>query len=711
MVPVNDVQISTASPIANRRRRIAQQQSRCCGCALALACLVLGAVALWTPLKNWRASRLEFQQARERNASQFPLDVETDERVYHRHSLVKMTLRLIDKSGYPVYTENPPQLFVRRGEEPVETIGGMEQLVPQPGLTPGEYILSWPVPWNAPTGEYTVSARVRIPVAADWPWMTAEEELVARRKAERDGTELPGIGGDAFCVASTTFLVEPRKPPPLTKGMCAATWEEDLPWPGMTLHRPTGKSADWRAIFDWCEFIGADSLWVRGALTRSSSPAATLETPFVTSNLAKIPQLAAEAHRHGLKFGAWAIAFNSLPETSNSGKPPYEYASDISRSTGQVSHNSFISFRDQRRQDHLATFLKAMQDEQHVDHVGLDYMRTEPGYELADAFAREMPVPLPKNWSDMSREQRWTYVARRTEPPGCYEHPEFYEAWNWYRAHRGAQIIETIIEKSQLKKPLWIFTLSWKHGVQHGQDPIMFSDAGASMIAPMLYQVGSREHYEFILKDWNGYIKPNQVNLVCGDQVDNYWHQNQGPVELYRRMVEAHQQFVNGGRTMGAFWHDISRAALVGNLGPFSPTEWGLAGGAAFSRLRDTWRCYPLTAGLEAPATAGVSSAFEARVKLENLSERSVRQIRIQPVSTPGIKYADASTRTIQELGARQTLTVPFRAQITGTNAERKNRFMLGFRITWPEAQYGEEYDNDLPRVIILITDQYITVK
>jgi hypothetical protein len=426
-------------------------------------------------------------------------------------------------------------------------------------------------------------------------------------------------------------------------------------------------------------------------------------------NLNRIPALAQEAHRRGLKFGAWAMAFNTLPENagSNRRKPPYVFAKDISRSTGQVTETSFVSLTDPRRLEHLAGFLKQMQADPNVDYAGLDYMRTEPGYELTDRFAAEMPVELPKTWATMSQTARWRYVAQRTEPPGCFEHADFYEAWNWYRARVGAQVVQRLLADAGLTKPLWLFALSWRHGVQHGQDPVMFTDAGVGFLAPMLYQT-TREHFDqFILRDWHSYLRAGEANLLCGDQVDDYWHQRQGPGEMYRRMMAAHLQFENGGRTQGAFWHDISRAAVVGNLGAYPGTEWALAGGAAFSRVRESWGVQPLRATLKAPARAAAGAGFTVQLSLENLSRKSLRGAVVQPMDTELVKLEPAGARQVAELDAGNTLTIPFTARIEHPSSPRGNRFMVAFRITWPAGDYGEAYRSDVPRVIIVM--QYVT--
>jgi hypothetical protein len=705
------VQIARRSPHARRRRRRAQQQSACCGCVLGTVIVVAAVLALKGPLASWRQKRQELADAQTAANVHFPLELATDSTWYYRHCLVTVILRITDAQGRVQKTGQPPEVFISHRGQVVETVGGVDRLKPRWDPAQNAYVAHWPVPWNASLGAYQVETRFRLAQPEAWRWETPDEEQrrIRRERRQRSKKDKPEeIAGEGFCVARCSFDVRGAQPPTLPAGMCAATWEEMLPSDGVRVRRPNGEMGDWRAIFEWCSFMGADTLWVRGALTSAATERLTMERPFVPSNLQLIPRLAAEAHRRGMKFGAWAMSYNTLPEQpgSNSRKPPYTWAKDISRSTGEVQETSFISLLDQRRLAHLSDFFAAMQADPNVDQVGLDYIRTEPGYELTDRFAYNMPVELPANWAKMKPTERWRYVAQRVEPPGCYQHTEFYDAWNWYRAHLGAETVARLIRRSGIKKPVWVFALSWRHGTQHGQDPLMFNDAGVSIIAPMLYQTDVRQFDGFIVRDWSQYLRPGQANLACGDQLDNYWHQQLGPGELYRRMMRAHMEFLSGGRTMGGFFHDISRAAVVGNLGPYPATEWALAGGAAFSKIRESARVYPIRAALACPTSCTVKQPIELRLTVENVCRTAVPRINVGVEWTEGVEAAQPSTRQIPQLGPGETLTIPFRVTIPARLPARQSRFMCAFRITWPAGEYGSGVRNDLPRTIIVM--QYV---
>jgi len=284
--------------------------------------------------------------------------------------------------------------------------------------------------------------------------------------------------------------------------------------------------------------------------------------------------------------------------------------------------------------------------------------------------------------------------------------PDFYDCWNWWRAHLGAEIVRDIRAKAKLRKPLWIFILSWWHGRQHGQDPLMFNDAGVSLLAPMLYQVPNRTHFNIMVKDWNEYLRAGQVNLIPGDQVDFHWHQfttrPAAPEEMYDRIVTAHTRYERDGLTCGAFWHDINRA-IGGNTGPYPGTEWALAGGAAFSTVRCNWKVYPLAAELSAPASAAIGGTFEVTLNLTNVVKTEVRDIQVSLMKTPGIALVGEEPQPVRGIAGGQGHSVPVSVRIKGPDGSRANRFMVALKVTWPEGNYGDTVRDDLPRQIIVM--------
>ncbi len=693
------------SPRSERRRRQRQQQSSCCSCMVVVISLIVALVALRGPLANWWRERRP-SPGQQRSGAMFPLNLQIDANSYYRYELVRIDLRVVKRDGQPVKLAQPPVIVVRRDDEVVITIGGVRKLEPHYDEDAGTYHCYWPIPWQAEAGHYLAEAQMSIDEVGAWPW-----KVSPRKRTQTPEDKEPAIEGSGYCLARTRFQIKNRPPPEVPLGLCAATWEADFPHG--SVRRPDGTSGDWRAMLDWCEFIGADCLWFRGAVTETFHGPLFLEKPFATENLETVPRLAAAAHRRGLKFGTWAVAYATYPRDTNKNKPAYDYAQDISRSTGTISEINFISLLDPLRVEHLTDFCKQMQNTNNVDFIGLDYLRSKYGYEMVDTFAREMPVELPASWGNMTQNQQWLYVAGIVEKERkTRSELDLYEHWNWWRAHRTAEIVKQIITEGQITKPVWVFVLSWMHGAQHGQDVAMLTDAGVGLVCPMLYQMPSQEHFEATLRGWQDYMRVGVVNIAAGDQVDDYWHQRSrrpaAPELLYQRMMAAHLKLIDpkaplAGRTVGGFWHDISRAAVRGNLGPYPGREWALAGAAAFSQIRQSWQVYPLQVEMTVPPKAVIGGSFAAQIAIENITDTDVENIQILIENTAHVKPSGSGKKTVPKLGAGELIKVPMRVKITQANRARANRFMIAVRIKWPADDYGPTVRDDLPRTLVMM--------
>lgn len=697
--------ISRESPRRRRRQRRAQQQSSCCCCAIVAVSLVIVIIAWHGPIFSvFRRDRHGPEKAL---AALFPLELTTDAPTYLRFNLVRLSAVCTNPQGKRVPASKPPEITVTRDGQVVTTIGDFETLTPGYNVTSQSYAACWPVPWNCPAGEYVAEARVAMGNPAGWAWETEQQRREQRRERRRQVQPDEPIQGETWCVARVRFVITGRAPNPyIPKGTCVATWEPDY---ADRMRRPDGRMGDWRTVFDWCEFIGADTFWFRGGVTElNNANKLTAQEPFNMANIEAVPKLAAEAHHRGLRFGTWAAAYATYPGARfNARKPAYDWAQDISRGSGAIKTLDFISLLDRRRIDHLANFFTQVQSDPNVDYVGLDYMRSDRGgYEMVDRFTSEMPLKLPKNWSSWGHTQRMAYVAMKREKEWQTD-PQFYDAWNWWRAHIGAENVRDMIAKSQLKKPLWIFVLSWWHGKQHGQDPLMFTDAGVSILAPMLYQVDSRGMFDTMVRDWHEYLGAGQANICPGDQVDFHWHQNMiqpraAPEELYDRMITAHRQYHNSGLTIGTFWHDINRASVPGNDGPYPGTEWALAGGAAFSTVRMDWRVYPLIATLELPQSAPLNTTVQGQLTLQNVVKKGVDRITLQLEKTEGVEEVSLA-KEVRTIGGGQTLIVPVSVRLKSGHGDRANRLMVCVRLRWQEADYPDPVRNDLPRMMLVM--------
>jgi hypothetical protein len=454
---------------------------------------------------------------------------------YRHDEFVEIRLRTRDPRLRSLWKQELPRARVVRGGSLVPTIGGLRSAVLEWDGRRSAWVGRWPVPWNAEPGEYALE------LASEMP----------SRKAE--------------ALRARSFRIERRKPKPFPARFVAVNWESSRPLASLKVKAPDGSVKDWRGLLDWTEYVGADAFWMLGGQT----PGLVRGETWVSHNLPLIPEVARECRRRGLKFGVWAMY--TLTMSSEERIPGYEYALEIDE--GRPKPTRAISLRDSSRPKDVAALLKSFAAIPEVDYIGLDYIRNAlGGYELVDDFMAEMPwVVRPPGWEKMTRGERMAEFAKRKV---ARKDAAFIDAWQWWRAHRAGAVIRQIRKEVGGSKPLWAFVLTWERGWHHGQDPVMFNDAGADALALMMYEANGVQ-YAQIMKDWRGYVKSGDARLFVGDIVDWPLHQKspRGPGELGRRLEWSMRSITTDGPAAGLFIHDLERA-LNGRLGPYTTQDW-----------------------------------------------------------------------------------------------------------------------------------------
>ncbi|MDD5657519.1 MAG: hypothetical protein PHF00_09740, partial [Elusimicrobia bacterium] len=456
----------------------------------------------------------------------FGVRLETARREYFHDQFVDVALRARDPALRRLWASRPPRVSVVREGRTVATVAGAVSLPLKPSGA-GLWTARWPCPWNAPEGEY--------------------------------GLELSSAAVAAGRLRARPFRIVRRRPRPLPRGFSVLTLESDLALEGLRVKAPDGSSRDWRGLLDWVQYMGADAFWVLGGRSPGEKPGEV----WLSRNFEFFPRLARECRRRGIKFGLYAQCYLTM---SAQPLPGLEYALDVV--DGRPTPTRAISLREDKRARDVAELLRKFRDIPEVDFIGLDYIRNAlGGVELADEFYSDMGalVPPPPGYDQLSLEERMVFFARKK---AMRKDAAFIDAWQWWRAHRASAAIRRIKAEVGEAKPLWAFVLTWDKGWHHGQDPVMFNDAGVDAEALMLYEADARQ-YDALLSDWKRYVRRGDAQLIVGDVVDWPLHQRSpdGPREFLRRTLRAVDGIYADGPARGLFVHDLGRA-LWGRLGP-----------------------------------------------------------------------------------------------------------------------------------------------
>jgi hypothetical protein len=232
------------------------------------------------------------------------------------------------------------------------------------------------------------------------------------------------------------------------------------------------------------------------------------------------------------------------------------------------------------------------------------------------------------------------------------------------------------------QKPLWAFTLSWQKGWEHGQAPVMMRDAGLDADAIMLYEA-DKEQFRGLVKQWNEYVRQDQVNLVLGDAIDWVLHQRTynpaGPEDFYNRNMMAAQGFHSDKPARAIFIHDLHRARK-GRIAPYSTEEWLLNGGAAITRLRQLHGRLPYELAWSSPESIRPGEAQNVTVSFKD--QPPSKPVAVRLFVPPDVEVSPREA----ELSATKP-SVSFRLRWTPTekSALRRNRLFAALRSHRPE--------------------------
>ncbi|MFH1282312.1 MAG: hypothetical protein ABII27_01450 [bacterium] len=456
----------------------------------------------------------------------------------------------------------------------------------------------WPCPWNAEDGTYTVVI-------------------------DKTLTKLDGISKES--VINYAFKIKRRELKPIEKGFSVLSFENNREINSLKIKDPNGTLGDWRNIFKWTEFINADCFLQLASQTYYNTPLKE-SFPWYDYNLKHMKKMGAEAHKNGILFGAYIMAY--LTFGNKEFAPEYNYAIDYDYKTKSLFTTRSISLNDEKRIDDIVEIVKRLNKVREIDFIGIDYIRNAlGGYELVDEFVSEMEVDTPDGWDALSYESRMKWLAGKKILRKDFV---LIDQWQWWRAHKSASIVKRIINESGIKKPLWAFTLSWDKGWEHGQDPVMMADAGVDYDGVMLYEA-DREQFDELINKWNSYLKSNQANIVVGNVIDWVLHQKtyvpSGPDEYVNRTLSAIRNIYADAPCRSVFVHDLSRA-LWGRKGTYSTVEWMLASGKIITSLKQIYGLLDLDCILKLNFDNKVCS-----VKLINKNADQVKEATLEVYS------------------------------------------------------------------------------
>gem|GEM_PF-579212 len=581
---------------------------------------------------------------------------------HYHDEFVALTLRAETADMMDLLRSTGPYVaWIEEDGRRVTTVGDKKETRLRFDSKQGLYMARWPVPWNAPDGEYQ-------PRLAASPWPEG----------------LPPPKFKPFRVMSRPF-----EPVPL--GFAVLTLEgyrslDRIPGPDGV------KSI--QGMPAWARFIGANALFITGGESSGFDHKPPDDFPWTTASFTKMRALGQECHRWGLKLGVYVLSYmvGGPPVLSANYAYGWNFDERGLRPGLSLVTRRGISITDPKRPGDIANMLRRLQAMPEVDWLGMDYIRPAFGScELVDDFVAEMPdVQTPAGYSTMTPEQRMTWLCRgrySAPTPERRLEPRFIlsDQWFWYRAHRTAEVVRSIIQALGHSKPIWAYTLSWNKGWEHGQDPCMMRDAGIDLDAVMLYEADEMM-FRGLVSHWGSYARRDQFDVIVGDQTDWVLHQKtlipSGPESYVDRLLRAARGFSTDRKpARGFFIHDIHRMLTNGKrMGPYKTMEWMTAAGYAISELRRMHGILPYDVSLAVSTSTAPGEVLTATVAFRGAAPAGNVTVRFfgAPDLEVSTQEATLSARTPSAAVRVRWTPIPI-------SARRANRTFLALRASRPD--------------------------
>ncbi len=600
------------------------------------------------------------------SSNAYIFSLKTDKSEYWRYEIVTVTCELKQTNKNPAFFGNNEQtdklksscnFSIYYNNKTVKTIGNLEKIEMKYIPSLDKWVGKWPIPWNPYLGTYKLIAILKI--------------------------------GNKKFAGNVTFTVKGKTPNKLPKGFCVMDIE-----PGDSIIKRVpgvgGKTVKiWENYLLWAKFMGANALWHCVGQTQIWNKFDPENFPWEKLTLNQIKPLASECHKYNIKYGAYIIGY-VLPGNRQD-LSPYELTTGYDKENDTLRKLIYISIYDQKRQEDIIKLLQFLDKIPEIDFLGLDYMRTDfGGYEYVEEFTSDMPIEeLPKDWSNFNKEEKMLWLAHKLE---IEKNPVIQEMWQWWRAHKMSIIINEIKIKSGIKKPLWVYSLTWKQGKEHGQDPLMFIDAGVDINAGMFYSI-DKHTFPHMIETWRQYLKKFPTSLVAGQCVD--WnllgrtYEPPGPEEHFLRQKYLIDKLLPVNPSLGLFWHDLTRAFKI-TRGPYSALEWAVAGASSFTYLRQKQDYFPFEIKWDCPDKVKKDEIFTVEINVKNTSTIS-NEFYIKLIQITNLEmFGDLTQKFV--LSPSEVKTINFQIKVMEKNTKKANKQLIAFMVQYGNLETQQRY-------------------
>ena len=453
-----------------------------------------------------------------------------------------------------------------------------------------------------------------------------------------------------------SFRLIRRSVPKLPRGFSVVTMEHTVPLVKTSIRGPNAEKGGFEKIVEWVEYMSADALWMLVAQTTGWSPSIAPKSPWIRGGFKNLELLAPLLKQKNIQVGAYIMSY--FTPANGKAKAGYDPSLGYSSQSDRLQDTYHISLNCEKRFKDIIAVAKKFEVHPHVDYIGVDFIRTgrADGYEMGPQVIEDMNIPVPPKYHRYSYIQKVKWFARNVEDQ---RNQRLIKKWRWWRATKTASIINRLIIEAKLTKPVWVFTLGWEHGKQHGQDPYMMFDAGAMIDAVMLYEANEKQFQNMMIQ-WPSYMRNNRNNIMIGNACDIRLLDSSTrnvPADFVYRQMRGYRDVYREGMAKGIFFHDISRALWSSKRG-LTTIEWAIVNGHTISAYRNESGLIPYRAEIDFK-----SDKKNGTIKIIHTGDEVISDIHMEVIPTQAWKSIQVEKHRSFDLRPGETVKISFRAE------------------------------------------------
>ncbi len=441
---------------------------------------------------------------------------------------------------------------------------------------------------------------------------------------------------------------------------------------------PNGREVDWSYIPEWVNLLSADGILMNVGLTTSFQEEITINSPWSRDKLNESDTLAERLSQRGMYFAGYIKAL----KIEGAYLDKIGYSSTFNLTSDGFTEGEYVSLLDENRKASLIKLFSALMQNKNYSYVGLSdlYLLNGEGIELCEVFYRDMQL-------DFSEYKELDFTNKIKLFSEKLKNKDFLVVFERWKQYFIAGYIRELIETSGHNKPVFYYV----EYESLKKDTSLLNVLVSSGVD--FFVINFNIPYFDLLKEINE-LKNSPIasfadRILFSYEIDykknlEFENLNLCGIETYFNLyLTAIKEISKRFNLKGIVVNDLYNA-MSGKRGPYSPLEWMFGIGKIIYNFKSINSKMALDIDYYFPLDIEYEKEFNIILKLRNLTDKTVKNIRIEFLDDNGNTIDKVNLLSELKIGEIKEVKTPF--LIRQKNATMvKGSQLIGIRLSWDE--------------------------